>query len=82
MNGLSTSAYNLWTLNATGRAAVSLTDITKLGFMVENDRSGSAPSWSSNAIAAVVVQMADGANPPKLTVNFDVPVAAAPIFFT
>ena len=70
MNGLSTNAYNLWTLNPAGRAAVSLPGITKLGFMVENDRSGSAPSWSSNAIAAVVAQMAEGANPPKLNVTF------------
>ena len=69
-----TAAYNVFTLNATGRAAVSRTGITKLGCRNANyDVAGVAPTWTASAQSYVFGYAADqtgSSNDPKLEVTF------------
>jgi hypothetical protein len=74
IGSLSTSAYNDWTLNASGIAAISLTSITKFGTRLSCDIDNSEPSWSNGTIASLNVNYADAAsNDPKLVVTYTVP---------
>ncbi len=69
----STTAYNDFTLNASGRAAISLTGSTKLGTRLVSDINNVEPTWSSNADAYVIANMSEAAgtaNDPKLVVTF------------
>ena len=78
LSSLTTSAYNNFTLNATGVAAV-VDGITKFGVTTEQDRADSAPTWQANSTTNATVSMADTAGTtqdPKLVVESSVPVAA------
>jgi len=68
---VSTSAYNDFTFNATGRAAISKTGITKLGLRGEMDRSDT-PSWS-NTYSTARFEYADETGTdkdPKLVITY------------
>jgi hypothetical protein len=70
---LADTNYHNWTLNAAGIAAISLTGITKLATIAEEDRANSAPAWSSDAGSIYVCCFADTANTtsdPKLAVTY------------
>lgn len=71
---VTTSAYNTWVLNATGIALVQTAldgdGIVKLGLRVNNDLANSAPSWSSSAVARVLVTTVEGSNDPELVVTY------------
>lgn len=82
LSAISSSAYNAFTLNATGIASISLTGITKFGTRNEKDRANSAPSWSSGAAEGMVCNYADSAsNKPKLVVTYTLPVADGYFYF-
>lgn len=71
LSSVSTSGYNDFTLNATGRAAV-VNGITKLGLRWVEDVSGSAPAWASLAASDITGYFADQTgttSDPKLVVT-------------
>jgi hypothetical protein len=68
-----TTAYNTFTLNATGVAAISLDGITKLGVRTENDIDNSAPVWVSGAANRITFSTADEtgtSQDPQLVVTY------------
>lgn len=71
------SAYNDFTLNATGLAALALTGVSKFGARESvYDAANSAPTWSSGATMTMEGYFADqlgGTNDPKLVVTYTVP---------
>jgi hypothetical protein len=65
------NAYNDFSLNASGLAAISKTGITKLAVRCSGDVDDSAPAWSDSEACSVLVSTADaGSNMPKLVVNY------------
>lgn len=71
--GFSTTGYNNFTLNATGRGNISKTGITKFGAAIANDVDNSAPAWISNVLTDLIVETADNAGTtvdPKLVVTY------------
>lgn len=77
----SDSAYNDWTLNATGRASISKTGVTKFGVRFGEDLDNTAPTWSSGVAAGVdwyLADQADTTNDPKLVVTHSEVVALTP----
>lgn len=70
---VTTSAYNDWTLNATGLSNVSKTSITKFGFRdVEHDIDGTAPtSLQDFRITGRMADFADVTSDPKLVVTYN-----------
>lgn len=66
-------AYNDFTLNAAGLAAISKTGVTKFGIAdATHDIGGAAPGWVSGDNIAVYFNSADAAsNKPKLTVTYE-----------
>ena len=72
ISALSASAYNDWTLNATGRGNISKTGITKFGFRISGDATNTEPSWpGGNLDNTVIANSADNAsNKPKLVVTY------------
>lgn len=67
------SAYNTYTLNATGIASINISGgNTTFGLTLSCDQSNVAPTWSSGATPQVVVQDHTGANPPVLIVSWTV----------
>ncbi len=75
LTDLNTSAYNDFTLNATGLASISLTSITKFGTRMSGDIDNSEPSGAT-ATAQVVIYFADQtgtSTDPKLVVTYSVP---------
>lgn len=76
------SGYNDFTFNATGRAAISKTGITKTCLTSDKDADNVAPTWSSAAVGSVKGLYADnGSNIPKLVVVFTLPGAIGAGFF-
>jgi hypothetical protein len=76
----STSAYNDFTLDATGLASISKTGVSKFGMMLTNDQSGTEPTWASNVGASAGCKHADTAgttNDPKLVVQYTAAAGAA-----
>ena len=75
----STSAYNDFTLNATGLSNVSKTSVTKLSARNANyDVANSAPPWVISSISRLNGYFADQAgttNDPKLVINYTVVTA-------
>lgn len=70
-DGITTNAYNDFILDANGIALINKTGVTSLGVRGEWDRSGSfGGTWASGANSDFVNQYADGANPPKLTIDY------------
>lgn len=70
--GITTSAYNTWTLNATGLTTINKTGFTKLGLNIEKDRANVEPTWGSLELARIYGQFLGSANEPKLTVIYTV----------
>lgn len=66
---LTTSARNIWTLNATGLGNISKTGISKFGLVIDFDRTDS-DQWASLGQAGITCQLADGANKPQLVVIY------------
>ena len=77
----STSAYNDFTFNATGRGNVSKTGISKFGTRNANyDVAANAPTWSSSQSSGVSGYYAISAtNKPKLVVTYTLPVVVKSI---
>jgi len=68
----STAAYNDFSLNATGMAAISTTGVTKFGWRLSSDRENSEPTWASDTSADASPHSADVAGTsidPKLVVE-------------
>jgi len=82
---ISTSSFNTWTLNAVGialvQAALDSDGIVKLGLRLLNDLDNSAPTWSSGGNSSIIVQSAEGANPPQLVVTFAPAARGTPIYY-
>jgi hypothetical protein len=76
----STVAYNDVVLNATGIAAVSITDITKYAVIMGRDLSNTDPSTLNNRNYIQSVMADTGSNKPKLVVTYSVP-SGYPVFF-
>jgi hypothetical protein len=71
LTSLSTSAYNDWTLNATGLAAVNDTGVTNIGVRLSGDLDNTEPTWQSSVEGSVLFDSAEkGANDPKLNITF------------
>lgn len=73
LSGFSTSGYNALSLNASGRAAVATTGITKFSIRNESDRSNSEPGFLVTAISSATSFSADRAgtsNDPYLEVTY------------
>lgn len=64
VSAISTSAYNTWTLNASGRAAITAGGITKLAIVITE------PTWVTDKSVNINTGTAESANPPILTVNY------------
>ncbi len=73
-DGWSTTGYNDFTFNATGRGNVSLTGISKFGVRNANyDVANNEPSWTANLSSGFGIYYADnGSNKPKLVVTYTV----------
>lgn len=76
VSAISTSAYNLYTLNATGLAAINKTGITKFGLMLEE------PTWVSDKTVNTTFQTAENSNPPKLNITYSIGIAGDSISTT
>ncbi len=69
----STSAYNDFTLNASGEGNIDKSGISKFGARSDWDLDNSPPTWGSNDTAYMRAHSADAAgtsNDPKLVVNY------------
>lgn len=76
ITSVTTSAYNDWTLNASGIAAINVTGVTTFAFRLSCDIDNAAPTWASGVQASIDGDFADnGANEPKLVVTYTVPAA-------
>ena len=77
VGGITTGTYTEWSLNATGRAAVSTTGVTNLSLQTEHDLNGTfGGTWSSGTLVQVQAYHADqtgSANDPKFVVTYTVP---------
>lgn len=72
ISGVTTSAYNDFTLNATGTGNVNKTGVSKFGLRIENDRADSEPTFSGGKTANINVAFADTSGTstdPKLVVE-------------
>ncbi len=75
---LSTSAYNDFTLNASGISNISKTGVSKFGTKSNWDITGTPPEWSSDKLASVTIYYADnGSNKPKLVITYTTIVGPA-----
>lgn len=74
VGSLSTSAYNVLSLNATGRAAITTTGISKFGMRLSGDLDDAPPSWVADAATVVNVISAESSgttNDPYLEVTYE-----------
>jgi len=78
-SGYSTSSYNDFTLNSTGRGNVSKTGISKFSTRNANyDVADSAPTFEANKFSFLYTYFADnGSNKPKLVVTYSTVVGPA-----
>lgn len=82
LGSYSASAYNDFTLNATGLGNISKTSISKFGTSLSCDYGNSEPTWAQNTYARAKCYLADqGSNEPKLTVTYTLP-GGNPMFFS
>lgn len=84
---ISTGAYNTWTLNSSGLAAINKIGVTKLGVRMADDLDNTPPSVTPGlkleGIVSFMAEQSGTSQDPKLTVTYTVPVATSPqvIFF-
>lgn len=78
IGSITTSAYNDWTLNATGLGWISKTGITKLGMREGHDAINSAPA----SVNSITIRLAEDTNgtPQKLVVTYTLPATPIPVF--
>lgn len=72
LSSISTSAYNDWTLNATGRGNISKTGVSKFGARLTSDVDNSEPASPSSGWTGINVSQADQTGTtedPKLAVT-------------
>lgn len=80
ISGITTTAYNDWTLNATGLSNITKTGVSKFGTRLARDADDSTPTWATAASENILFYYADQAsttNDPKLVVVHSVVVAVA-----
>lgn len=87
VSGMTSPAYNTWTINGDGLTVVSTAvdgdGIIKFGVLVDADRTNSPLSYvSDNSEGGFACQFADGANAPKLTINYTAPGGGAGLMST
>lgn len=74
----STSGYNDFTLNATGRSNIVAEGITKLGVRIANDLDNSEPTWAdffaASSFSAYYADETGISKDPKLVVNYTLPI--------
>lgn len=78
ISAITTTAYNDWTLNATGIAAISDSGITKLGVRLSCDIDNSAPIWDAGHQARIngyTANRTGTAEDPKMVITYTVPGA-------
>jgi len=66
------SAYEVFTLNATGISNIELATTTWLGLMLSSDFSNTAPTWANNVESYILPYSSDNGgttNDPKLTIT-------------
>lgn len=77
----SSTGYNDFTFNATGRGNISKTGISKFGARNANyDVSGTPPAWSHTAVSYLTLGTAEKVNTttdPKLVITYTAPVGPA-----
>lgn len=79
-DGWSTVGYNDFVLNASGRANVSLTSISKFSLRFVFDAANAAPTWSSGLRIEIIGYTADRAGTtedPKLVITYTVATTAS-----
>lgn len=77
---VTTSAYNTWTLNASGESHVNKSGVTVWGIMLGQDFDNTQPSWSSGAYGNVSGSYADTINEtqdPKLAITHSAPAGGS-----
>jgi len=75
IGGISTSAYNDWTLNAAGISWISKTGVTPLGLREGHDCTDTDPSYADtqgNRLTVSAAEEADVTQDPKLIVTYGV----------
>lgn len=73
ISGITTSARNEFTLNATGLSNISKTGASKFGFTTSHTADNSEPTWASGQPdSGVSWENRGGANPPQLIVTYTV----------
>ena len=78
ITGITLNAYNVWTLNATGRGNISKTAITKFGQRHGNDIENVAiPNSTNNRIDYSGAETTGTSEDPKLTVTYTLATARA-----
>lgn len=70
------NAYEDWTLNASGIAAIDKTGITKFMSRFSVDIEAGTPTWISGGSSFITPHFAEGANKPKLVVTYILPPGA------
>jgi len=73
--GITTSAFNDFTLNSTGVGNISKTGVTRLGLRIAADADNAEPSWSSGVIAGLTVDPYNGTNPMQYVIDYTTSVA-------
>lgn len=68
--GITTSARNIWTLNATGLANINKVGTTTLGLIFSNDVDDSGATWQSDDDSLVNGDYAADTNKPQLIVTY------------
>jgi len=74
--GITTSAFNDFTLNSTGVGNISKTGVTRLGLRIAADADNAEPSWSSGVIAGLTVDPYNGTNPMQYVIDYTLPSSA------
>ena len=74
ISSLTASAYNAFTLNATGKGNVNLTGVTKFAIRTGQDRSNTAPGTEgSDNVGASSADVSGTSQDPKLDVTYTLP---------
>jgi hypothetical protein len=77
ITNMTTSAYNTFTMNSTGRSNISLTGITKWGFRLGHDIENVAPAGTKeNQVDCSSADTSGTSQDPKLTVDHGTPPTA------
>jgi len=82
ISGITTGAFNTWTLNSTGLGNISKTGISKFGCVSAFDAGNSEPTHANNVLGGVeAIGNAEGANDPKLVVTHSAAAGGSYAYF-